>query len=310
MLTDLVKRHKGNPILTLDDAPGADAVFNPSAVKFNGKYLLLVSLSKPGAPGCGRVIHVADSDDGVSFKIRPEPFISPADKWEWSELDYDICDPRVTVIEGTHYITYPAHSPGHGVVGILGKTDDYRRFERLGIIALPSNRVPVLFPERINGYYVRLDRPFGIYPGNLWMSFAKDLLFWGLHRPLANAGNQAWNNLKIGPSGSPIKTSLGWLIIYHTVSGPKIAACAYYQSCMLLDLKDPSKIIGRPNEYFLGPREPYERYGRVNNVIFSCGHIVEPDGQLKFYYAGCDTCICLATGNVEELAAYCLKAGV
>lgn len=308
-LTDLVKRHSGNPILTAADLPGSDAVFNCGATKFKDKYILLVSVSKPGAAGCGRAIHVAESKDGFNFKIRPETFISPGDKGPFTEFDYDICDPRITCLEGTYYITYPAHKPVMGIIGILGKTKDFRHFERLGLIGLPSNRVPVLFPEKINGMYVKLDRPFGIYNGSIWLSYSKDLVFWGLPKHLMSAGDQVWNNYKVGPSGPPIKTEKGWLILYHSVSGANIAASGYYQSCALLDLKDPSKILGRPNEYFLGPQEPYERNGRVPNVVFSCGHIVEPDGEIKFYYAGADTVICLATMKVDDLVNACLKAG-
>ena len=176
----------------------------------------------------------------------------------------------------------------------------------MGVISLPSNRVPVLFPEKINDHYVRLDRPFGVYNGSLWLSYSKDLYFWGNFKHLLSAGDQTWNNFKVGPSGPPIKTDAGWLVIYHSVSGPKISPPGYYQSCILLDLKDPSKIIGGLNEYFIGPEETYERAGRVPNVIFSCGHILEPDGNLKFYYAGADTCICLAEIPLDKLVSGCM----
>lgn len=306
-LTSLVKRYEGNPLLTQRDLPGADAVFNAGAVKFKDKYILLVSVSIPGKAGNGRAIHVAESPDGIHFKIRETPFIAPGQPGPVTQFDYDICDPRITPLDGTYYITYPAHLPGIGVVGIMGRTDDFVNFERLSIAAMPWNRVPVLFPEKINGMYWRLDRPMFVDNGTLWTSQSPDLIYWGRHQLLAKAGSQVWNSMKLGPSGIPIKTSRGWLLIYHAVSGGGMSAPIYHQAAMLLRKDDPAVILAKPEEYILAPTEDYERHGRVPNVVFSCGHIVEPDGEVKFYYAGADTCICLAVFNAEEMAEACLR---
>ena len=82
----------------------------------------------------------------------------------------------------------------------------------------------------------------------------------------------------------------------------------YSLSCALLDLEDPTKVIGRAPGYILTPEEPYELSGRVQNVVFSTGVIVEEDtGQLKLYYGAADTCIGLAEGKVEDLVALCLS---
>lgn len=129
-MKELVKRYEGNPLLTAGDLPGADAIFNAGAVKFNGKYLLLVSVSMPGAPGNGRSIHVAESPDGHQFKIRREVFIGPEQEGPYTEFDYDLCDPRVTKIDGTYYITYPAHRPDVGVCSVWGTTTDFVHFQR------------------------------------------------------------------------------------------------------------------------------------------------------------------------------------
>ena len=307
-LRELLTRHPDNPILTARDLPGSDAVFNCGATRCGDRYVLLVSVSRPAGPGCGRAIHVADSPDGVHFTVNPEPFISPDDAGPHTQWDYDICDARITCLDDTYYITYPAHMPGQGVIGILGTTADFTSFQRIEVIALPSNRVPILFPEKINGEYVRLDRPFGIYNGSLWVSRSKDLIHWGRHRALMSAGDKVWNNFKVGPGGPPIRTDAGWLLVYHAVSGPKIAAPAYVLSVVLLDLADPTRVIGRPDAYLIGPSEPYERVGRVPNVVFTCGHVVEPDGELKLYYGAADTCIGLATARVRDLVDACLTS--
>ena len=103
-------------------------------------------------------IYVAKSDDGIHFHINRKPFIEPAVEGELGEYDGWTIDPRVTAIEDTYYVTHPAYTH-HGVVGMLCRTDDFERVERMEIISLPDNRCPVLFPERIGGQYVRLDRP-------------------------------------------------------------------------------------------------------------------------------------------------------
>jgi len=309
-LKDLLRRCEQNPIIKPSDIPGAEAVYNCGATKFADKYILLVSVGKPNTPGCGKAVHVAESSDGVNFTVSEEPFISPGDEGPYTDYDYDLCDPRITYLEGTYYVTYPAHKPGLGVIGILGKTEDFKTYERLGVIALPSNRVPVLFPEKVGGRYVRLDRPFGIYAGSLWLSYSKDLLYWGDHKFLLGAEQQYWNSMKVGPGGPPIKTDKGWLVIYHAVSGAKVAAPGYRLAPLLLDLEDPSRIIGKPSEYLICPEAPYERIGCVTNVVFTCGQIVEPDGEMKLYYGGADTVICMATADVNEIVDACLKAGV
>jgi len=303
-MAEIVKRYEKNPIISPSDIPDCEAVYNCGAVKFEGRYLLLLSVIRKRSESL-KEIFVAEGMDGVHFTVREEPFFTPSKDGFWASLEYDVCDPRVTYLEGTYYITLPLHGPGYGVVGLLGKTTDFRKFERIEIIALPDNRVPVLFPERVAGEYVRLDRPFGLYPGSLWLSFSKDLIYWGRHRPLILPDKRHWCNLKVGPACPPIKTDKGWLLIYHAVSGLNIGSVAYYLGAALLDLNDPLKIIGRTKGPILAPEEPYERIGRVNNVVFSCGAITEDNGEVRIYYGAADLCVCLATTTVEALIDAC-----
>jgi len=297
---DIVKRYEGNPIIKPEDIPDCDSVYNCGAVKFEDKYILLLSVIRKSSEAL-KEIFVAESVDGINFKISDKPFISPSKDGFFSKFEYDICDPRITLLEGNYYITYPAHTPGIGVVGILGKTDDFKNFERMEIISLPDNRVPVLFPEKINGEYVRLDRPFGVYPGSLWISYSKDLIYWGRHKPLLFSDKRYWCNFKVGPACPPIKTEKGWLLIYHAVSGGKIGPTVYSLGAALLDLKNPVKIIGNTKCPILTPTEFYERVGKVFNTVFSCGAILESNGELKIYYGAADTYICLGTVNIDTL---------
>jgi predicted GH43/DUF377 family glycosyl hydrolase len=87
-----------------------------------------------------------------------------------------------------------------------------------------------------------------------------------------------------------------------TTSGP-----VYRIGSALLDLKDPSKVIARCDAPILSPREDYERIGDINNVVFACGAIVEPDNEIKIYYGAADTCICVATAKLDSLIERTLR---
>ena len=300
---EILRRYEGNPIITPKDFPGAHAIYNCGAVMFEGKHLLLLSITDCNSSAR---MHVAISDDGIHFAIREELFIETSTDAEFGKYDGWTIDPRITKIEDTYYIVYPAYSV-HGVVGMLGKTLDFRTYERMDIISLPDNRCPVLFPEKIHGEYVRLDRPTTIHrTGEIWISYSPDLIHWGHHRLLLEPGSDPndWNSVKIGPCSPPIKTDKGWLMVYRGVH----QTVAYSLSCALLDLEDPSKVIGKMSGYMLTAEEPYEMVGRVPNVVFSNGAILEEKtGELKIYYGAADTCIGLATAPLEELVEACLR---
>jgi predicted GH43/DUF377 family glycosyl hydrolase len=200
---------------------------------------------------------------------------------------------------------YTAYS-GYGTRLGLAKTDDFKIFERIAIISGPGNKDGALFPRRINGKYVRLDRPIGEGVGNMWISFSKDLIHWGESQLLAQVRDGYWDEHRIGASVPPIETKEGWLEIYHGVkmtSGGPI----YRLGVLLMDLDNPTKVIARGDIPILSPREPYERIGDINNVVFSCGAIVEDNGEVKVYYGAADTCICLAVATIDELIARCKK---
>ena len=102
---------------------------------------------------------------------------------------------------------------------------------------------------------------------------------------------------KIGPGAPPIKTSEGWLVLYHGVT-PRINAQIYKAGVALLDLKDPRKVIARGKEYILAPREMYERVGDVPNVVFPTAAIPYPEkDELRIYYGAADTVFCMATAH-------------
>ena len=307
---NILHRHPENPILRPADFPGADAVFNCGQTLYKGKPLLLVAVVLKGQPTPR--MHVAESENGIHFTIRKEPLVTRSNKFEY----YDTwpIDPRITYManEDTYYIMRPANSAS-GCCAILGKTRDFETYEEIEIIALPNNRVPSLFPEKINGLYARLDRPYSLIDdphnqpqmGHIWISFSPDLVYWGRHRLLLTPWTH-WNRVKIGPT-PPIKTKDGWLVIIHGV-GVSCSGQRYHIGAMLLDLNDPTRLIGKMESYLLAPDTEYEFMGRVPNVVFPCGAIGEPEKDLlRVYYGGADTCINLATGSLSEVVEACKK---
>ena len=313
----MMKRYNGNPIFKPEDFPfgTADQVFNPGIAQMpDGRTILLLSVlfANQEYAKC----YAAESTDGLHFTIHEKPLFSVDQDKKFGDLDFHPIDCRVTRFDedGCFYIIRPANS-AWGVCAILYKTTDFVNVEPIEIVALPQNRVPCLFPEKINGKYYRLDRPYS--PGapyakssaNIWVSASPDLIHWGEYRPLLLRNFAQWNGLKIGPT-VPIKTEKGWLEIIHGVRNT-FSGFQYSLGAMLLDLKDPSKILGVSMDYILTPETEYEKSGVIPEVVFATGAVVVPGtDELRCYYGGADTTINLATGSVKELVDLCLNKGM
>ncbi|MHC4501414.1 MAG: glycoside hydrolase family 130 protein [Planctomycetota bacterium] len=301
---DVIQRFEGNPLLTIEDIPfPCNTVFNAACAKYKGEYILLLRVEDL----TGRsVFALARSRDGYDFEVEPEPVMAPSEE-EGSFEEYErkgVEDPRITKIGDIYYIMYTAVSP-YGPLLALAKTTDFKTFERIALVSEPENKDGILFPEKINGLYARLDRPVSAGEGNIWVSYSDDLIMWGNSRCVMTIRGDHWDSWRVGASCQPIKIEDGWLIIYHGVkaasSGP-----IYRLGAAVLDQKDPSRVLCRTAIPILSPREYYERVGDVNNVVFSCGAILEDDGkELKIYYGASDTSICLGTANVNELMQFC-----
>ncbi|MEX0322765.1 MAG: glycoside hydrolase family 130 protein [Puniceicoccaceae bacterium] len=306
----ILKRNPRNPIISAKDIPNADAVFNCGQTEFNGQTLLLVSVGYR-SPQDGRWsgLYVAKSDNGVDFEIEKEPFITTIDKAPYHDnYDWWTIDPRITKIDDTYYIVRPGQHP-QGPTALLEKTKDFVEREFIDCIALPSNRVPCLFPEKVNGMYLRLDRPYNMGAGNedgsIWISSSPDLIHWGRHHPVQMPYGFYFGT-KIGPT-PPIKTEKGWLVIIHGVH-QSCNGSRYSLTALMLDLEDPRKVINRMNSWILTPDTDYELNGRVPNVVFTTGAIANPEkDEIRVYYGAADTCIGLATGSLSELIDACLK---
>ena len=301
----LIKRYQHNPILTKDDVPYEVAtVHNAAVVKCEEKYIMVFRSHKLNGRS---ILGMAVSNDGYTFKVNEEPFMIPSTEGIFKEYEaYGVEDPRITFVDGEYLITYSAYSR-HGVRIGLAKTLDFKSVERFSLITESDYRNVVIFPEKFGGLYARLDRPHSeISPWSIWISYSPDLKYWGESKLIMKPLQYHWDEMKIGPGAPPIKTSRGWLSIYHGVF-PTMDGSVYRLGVALHDLEDPSKIIAVGDEWILQPEEVYEITGYVHNVVFTCGAVPEEDGSVKIYWGGADKVMCVGTSNLEDLVDHCLN---
>ncbi len=297
-----ILRYNSNPILTKESVPfKVNSIFNPGAVKIKDKYILACRVELP----TGRSSFImAQSTDGYNFAVDEELLLTPADHKDCYEyVEWGIEDARITPLDGKYYLTYTGYSKNMPLV-ILAETAEFKEFKIHGPISEPSNKDCALFPEKINGYYWKVDRPSAEDRRDIWISRSLDLIHWGNYKNLMNPEPGTWENDKIGASSNPIKTEHGWLMLYHGVRGFGITSI-YKLGVVMLDLNEPWKVIGKSKEPILSPDKDYERVGDVSNVVFSNGWIIEDDGSVKIYYSGADMNICVAETSIDDLIAVC-----
>jgi len=296
-------RHPENPIITPDDMPfRCYTVMNAGATWFDDGVLLLLRVED-----CERrtLFYTAKSKDGVHFTISDKPIEYPLSKTEKETSAAHRFDMRITKIEDTYYVCHAAWLGKWGSCIGMATTEDFVTFQPFDYLSLPSNRNAVLFPEKINGLYARMERPQNIDgKGEMWINFSPDLVFWGKAMPI-KVPDTPWNSGHNGAGAIPIKTDKGWLEIYHATA-PTCSSVNYYLGVMLLDLDDPSKVIVAPRDFILAAEKEYECMGQTPNVVFTSGAVVMPDGTLNVYYGGADTRMCLAQTTVDDLLEYCL----
>jgi len=301
----LVTRYQYNPILTKEDIPyPVSTVHNAGITTYRGEDIMLFRSHKMNGRS---ILGLARSIDGYHWKAEEQPFMEPAKKGIFAEYEeYGVEDPRITFIDGEYLITYSAYSR-HGVRVGLAKTRDWESVERFSLITEADYRNVVIFPDKFNGLYARLDRPHSeISPWSVWISYSPDLRYWGDSKLIMRPVQYHWDEMKIGPGAPPIKTDKGWLNIYHGVY-PTMDGSVYRLGVALHDLNDPSKIIGVGDDWILQPEEPYELTGYVHNVVFTCGAVPENDGTLKIYWGASDSVVCVGTAKTEDLVNLCLN---
>jgi len=231
-------------------------------------------------------LRVARSRDGINFEIEGSPSFLAAEEYEV----FGIEDPRITCIGSTYYVSYVAVSP-LGITTALASTENFKFFERHGVIFCPDNKDVVIFPERINGKYYALHRPVSGLFGkqDIWLAESPDLRCWGGHRHLMSVRPGFWDEEKIGAGAVPFRIEQGWLEVYHGADRKG----RYSLGAVLTDADKPWKIIARTAQPILEPQADYETKGFFSNVVFSCGLIYEQN-KLRIYYGVADNSIAYA----------------
>lgn len=240
-------------------------------------------------------LRLARSKDGINFKVDDKPFIWP----ETSRESWGAEDPRVTQIEDKYYICYTAVSEKGPAVGLI-ETDDFVKYQRLGIIFAPDNKDTVIFPRKINGMYYALNRPScqSFSSLNMWISESPDLIHWGNQKPFCATSENGWESGRIGAGAVPFETEKGFIEIYH-------AADRFNRYClgaMLLDKDHPERIIAKTEKPIMEPDKSYETCGFFGDTVFSCGCCF--DGKnIALYYGAADDKICRADFTADEIYA-------
>lgn len=309
-----LERSKVNPILVPDESSWweSKAVFNCSVLN-DGKTIHMLYRAIGEYSNYVSRIGYASSNDGLSFTRRKEVAIYPVMDYE----RYGIEDPRLMTIEEETYVTYVVLSNyvknNPSISTALAKTDDFSHYKRLGIITIlgSEDKDVVLFPK-FNGEgassYMMLHRPstwvgpeYNTDRPTIWIAEGDSITNFEKHSPLVKP-EQSWEALKIGAGVPPIKTEKGWLVIYHGVSAEHV----YSAGALLLDIKEPRKILGRTKAPLLTPEEDYEIKGDVNNVVFPTGACIL-DNKLLVYYGAADKVCCVATVELREILDYLLS---
>lgn len=295
-------RYSQNPVIGRYHIPTSNSIFNSAVVHFNGGF---AGVFRCDDKSIKMNLHVGFSEDGLHWDIESEPISMMEGNTELVHSDYRY-DPRITFIDGKYWLTWcnGYYGPTIGIAYTL----DFNTFYQCENAFLPFNRNGVLFPEKIDGKYAMLSRPSDnghTAFGDIFISYSPDMKYWGEHRMLMQVTpfeESAWQCTKIGAGPVPIKTSAGWLIIYHGV----IQTCngfRYAMGAAISDLEQPSKILYRCKNYLLGPAEIYELTGDVPNVVFPVAALQEGD-KIAIYYGAADTSVCLCFGYISEIIDY------
>ena len=324
-----IRRH--GVVLSKADLPYESAlVFNAGVIRTGGEYLMLFRNDYGVTPkdyddfyagicdhtGFKTNLGLAHSEDGVRWQVEPSPVLSCQDVGD-PAIDR-VYDPRITDLGNGEFGVCTAMRSKYGTCGGIAVTRDFHHYD-FRFISVPTNRNMVLFPEKIHGKAMRLERPFGEgdpMVHGIWISSGSDdLRLWGESKAVLMPPQVPFANFKIGPAAPPVKTAAGWLTAFHAVEVVDQPLDAwerhwvrrYYAGLMLLDLDDPSKIVAMAKTPLIVPETDYERKGFRGEVIFPCGLIVGGDGEVKIYYGAADTVVCLATAPLESLIQFCFE---
>ncbi len=300
-------RAKDNPIITSEKSRAweSKATFNPAAIYLDGKtHLIYRAMSEDNTSTMGYAI----SSDGIHINYRAvEPAYKPTEPFEQKLVpngNSGAEDPRLTQIGDKIYMCYTAFdgkNPPRVALTWIKKSDFLKQkwnWAKAILISSPNedNKDAFVFPEKLKGGYMIVHR-FG---DDIDLCFSPTLNFDGKtwieeYRWIAPRKGW-WDSKKVGAAAPPIKTKDGWVMLYHGVSDDGI----YRIGALLLDLKNPVKIIGRTDNPIFEPETAYEKEGQISNVVFPCGNVLVGD-TVFVYYGGADQVVGVATIKIQEL---------
>ncbi|MBD3221055.1 hypothetical protein GF314_07400 [bacterium] len=318
-------RQPGGPVLTRDHVPDvppdlidATSIFNPGACRReDGRPMLLARVQTRGRRtllmrvfGCQR--GDCRVDRHLVEIVGLEAIGAPV---------HHVYDPRITRLGDRWIVTCALDLDDGGRVGLFA-TDDFSRLELIGLTGERDTRNGVLFPGRIGGRYLLLERPNTVAGGGgvasgdtIELLSSDDLATWRSEGPVMQGRWRGWDEL-IGPGPPPLPTAEGWLLIYHGVA-THLGGGIYQAGVALLDRDDPGRLLARTRDNVLEPREPWEMIGQVPNVVFPTGLVTGPprdDGTLPvgdevtLVYGAADTCVGAATSTVGALLEACRRS--
>ena len=306
---------KTNPFLM--ERIGIHAAFNSGAIKWNGRYLLVVRVE---ADDRKSFFAVAESPNGVdNFRFWPRPVTMP----EYGEPATNVYDMRLTAHEdGWVYGLFCVERKDHSLESDLSaataacgiaRTKDFVNWERLPDLKSRSQQRNVcLHPEFVNGKYALYTRPQDGFidagsGGGIGWALIDDITNAEVkeEKIISERRYHTITEVKNGEGPHPIRTDKGWLHLAHGVRGCA-SGLRYVLYLYMTSLEDPSKVIAQPSGFFIAPEED-EYIGDVMNVLFANGWICDEDGKVFIYYASSDTRMHVATSSIDRLVDYCLN---
>jgi len=305
-----VKKTINNPIISPNKENYWESwqTFNPAAVLIKNKvHFLYRAIGNDGVSRFG----YANSENGFELSDR-HPFPAYQDLGHRRKYNYYSAsggswsgceDPRMVQIDNKIYVTYTSCNGGLRVGLLSIKVDDFinKKWEwsQPKLISPPAevNKNWVIFPEKIKGKYAILHsispRILITYRDNL--DFQEGEYIKSYYHPKKSSKN--WDSYLRGPGPTPLKTKYGWLLFYHAMNHQDMSK--YKIGAMLLDLKDPSKILYQSQKPILEPTEYYEMNGYKPGVVYALGAVIK-DNKIILYYGGADSYVCVAYANLEE----------
>jgi len=316
----VVKRSDDNPILVPNKNHYWEqfASFNMCPIKkgktIYGFYRAISAVDKIISQQQTSVIGLAKSTDGgIHFEDRI-PFITPAEPWDVHGCE----DPRVTFFEGKYYIFYTALSGypfnAENIKVAVSVSKDLKEVNERHIVTPFNAKAMTLFPKRINGKITvifsahtdippakmaiaQFDNIEQLWDESFWKDWEKDM-----NAHTVDFRRTAYDHLEVG--APPVETKYGWLLIYSHIQNyfdtPEKLDRIFGIEGLLLDLNDPTKVLGRTRGPILAPEESYELSGYISNVVFPTGALVDKD-RLSIYYGAADTTTCVAYVGLKDL---------